>query len=128
MKYQKRTYRLWITSLLIIFICIVGTAREDAVTFDAATALGKPTLTIVSRTPSSVSMKYSKVNGATGYQIYRATKQDGPYKKIKTTKELTYKDTSASSKTAYYYKVRAFRKVDGKVVYGPWSNVTKYKR
>ena len=127
MKYQKRTYRLWITSLLIIFICIVGTAREGAVTFDAATALGKPTLTIVSRTPSSVSMKYSKVNGATGYQIYRATKQDGPYKKIKTTKELTYKDTSASSKTAYYYKVRAYKTGASKNTYGNFSAVKSVK-
>ena len=80
---------------------MVGTVSEDTLTFNAATALGKPTLTIVSRTPSSVSIKYSKVNGATGYQIYRATKQDGTYKKIKTTKELRLTWKTVSRATSY---------------------------
>lgn len=127
MQHFKRTYRLWITSLLILFTCMVGTVRKEALQYDAATVLGKPTLTIMSRTPSSVSLKYSKVNGATSYQIYRATKQDGTYQKIKTTKELTYKDTSTTSKTAYYYKVRACKTGASKNTYGNFSAVKRVK-
>ena len=76
-----------------------------------------------------VKVAWTNINGESGYQISRSTSKTGT-KIVSTysTTSGTYKYVSATKNTTYYYKVRAFRKVDGKVVYGPWSNVTKYKR
>ena len=83
----------------------------------------------VSTVKNVVKVAWTNINGESGYQISRSTSKTGT-KIVSTysTTSGTYKYVSATKNTTYYYKVRAFRKVDGKVVYGPWSNVTKYKR
>lgn len=70
---------------------------------------------------------------ATGYQIYRSDTADGPYKKIATVKDgsCSYQDTPsdafdpetiiASSGPTYYYKVRAYRKTNGKRYYSEFA-------
>ena len=75
----------------------------------------------MSRTTSSVNLKYSKIDGATGYQIYRSTTKDGTYTKVKTTSALTFKDTSTVGTKAYYYKVRAYKKGSQKTSYSNFS-------
>ena len=64
---------------------------------------------------------------ADGYQVYRSVKRNSGYgtKPYFTTKAgaTTYKNTKSLKKgTRYYYKVRAFKVVDGKNVYSDWSN------
>ena len=56
---------------------------------------GKPTL------------KWSKVDGAESYEVYRATDESGDYQKTFTTKGLTYTNTSAEEGQTYFYKVLA---------------------
>ncbi len=71
-----------------------------------------------------------KVAGASGYEICCSTKKDGNYKKIKTvTKGSTVKYTHRKLKSGrtYYYKVRAYRTVNGKKVYGSYSSVKSVK-
>lgn len=48
---------------------------------------------------------------------------------------MAYKTTTGTSKLVraikgkgYYYKVRAYKEVNGRKIYGPWSNVKYYKR
>lgn len=61
----------------------------------------------------------------TGYEIYRKSK-DESYKKIATVKSnkdfVKYKDTTVQTGETYTYKARAFRKLNGKVLY---SNFTE---
>ena len=61
-----------------------------------------------------VTLKWSKVAGATGYQVYRATSKGGKYSKLGTTKKLQYVNTSLAKSTKYFYKVRAYKKKGGK--------------
>ena len=68
-------------------------------------------------------IKYKKVSGATGYEIYRSTKKKTGYKKIAVTKKTSYKNKKLKSGKTYYYKVRAYRKVKGKKVYSAYSKV-----
>ncbi len=59
-----------------------------------------------------------------GYQVYRSTKKNGTYKKVKTTKSTTYSWTNTGLKVGkkYYYKVRGYKKVNGKTVYTKFSS------
>lgn len=71
-----------------------------------------------------VTIRWKKVDGASGYQIYRSQKKSRGYKRIKTiTKGRTVKYTTKKMKKGkrYYYKVRAYRKVGGKKVYSAYS-------
>jgi len=89
-------------------------------------ALLKPVLK-VSKGKRSATVKYGKVKGADGYEIYRSTRKNKGFKKIKTTAKTSYKNSKLKSKKTYYYKVRAYRKVDGKKVYSSFSKVKAVK-
>lgn len=68
-----------------------------------------------------VIVKFPKVSGAHGYEIYRSTKKSKGYKRIVTTKKTSYKDTDLKAGKKYYYKVRAYRKVKGKKIYSEFG-------
>ncbi len=62
---------------------------------------------------------------ADGYRIYRSTKKNIGFgtKPLFTTTKQTYKNTKNLKKgTRYYYKVRAYKVVDGKTYFSDWSN------
>ena len=62
---------------------------------------------------------------ADGYRIYRSTKKNSGFgtKPLFTTTKQTYKNTKNLKKgTRYYYKVRAYKVVDGKTYFSDWSN------
>ncbi|MEE0741561.1 MAG: hypothetical protein U0M21_04725, partial [Emergencia sp.] len=52
-------------------------------------------------------VEWKKVDGASKYEVYRATSKDGTYTKTFTTAGTTYINTSAKAGDTYYYKVRA---------------------
>lgn len=58
---------------------------------------------------TSLTLKWSKVSGANGYEIFRSTSKNGTYKKIKTVSGTTFKDTGLKKNKTYYYRVRAIR-------------------
>ena len=69
-------------------------------------------------------IKWEKISGASGYEVYRATSKSGKYSKIKTiTKNSTvsYVNSSLTKNKTYYYKVRAYRTVNGKKIYSSYS-------
>ena len=74
----------------------------------------------------SITVKWTVEGDATaadGYQVWRSTKHSSGYKKMFTTSKTSYKNTKGLKKgTRYYYKVRAYKVVDGKNVYSDWSN------
>ncbi|MBE5871154.1 MAG: hypothetical protein E7294_07840 [Lachnospiraceae bacterium] len=65
----------------------------------------------------TVVLNWKKVAGAKTYSIYRATKRDGKYKKLATTKKTTFSQGGLKTSQTYYYKVIANKvpiKVNGK--------------
>ncbi|MCM1283834.1 MAG: lectin like domain-containing protein [Muribaculaceae bacterium] len=61
----------------------------------------------------SITLKWGKVSGADGYEIFRATSKNGVYKKVATVKsgsKTSYKNSGLSKNKTYYYRVRAYRK------------------
>jgi len=70
-------------------------------------ALAKTTLTAVAKSKTSIKLSWTKVSGATKYEIYRATSKNGTYKKVATVKTLSYTNKKLKSNKTYYYKVKA---------------------
>jgi fibronectin type 3 domain-containing protein len=89
--------------------------------------------TVVNSTIQAASVDYNKIKvswysvpGANGYEVYRSTASTGTYSKIATLTSgstLTYTNSSVSTGTTYYYKVRAYRTINRVKVYSPHTKV-----
>ena len=90
----------------------------------AKAVLSAPTLSAGPTSKTAV-LEWSKVKGADGYQVYASDSQNGTYTRIKITKGTGATDESLLTGKTRYYKVRAYRKVNGKAVYGSFSKIKK---
>lgn len=78
----------------------------------ATPTLSKPAITKLTAGSKKITVKWTKVDGASGYKIYRATSKSGKYKLIKTVKSgktTYYTNKSLTKGKKYYYKVKAYR-------------------
>lgn len=114
----------------------VAVISKDAA--PAATDTPSDEMTVKKVTLSSVKsskagyakLKWKKVSGANGYEIYYSAEKNGTYKKLKTitkAKTNTYTKKKLASGKTYYFKLRAYKTVDGKKVYGKYSVVKSVK-
>lgn len=89
----------------------------------------QPVVKLSSTLKGKVKLTYTtKVSKKTdGYKIYMSTSKNGVYKLVKDTNKTTYTKTGLTSKKGYYFKVRAYRVVDGKNVYSSYSTAKYIK-
>lgn len=83
-------------------------------------------LTVTNQTENKIGIKWNKVNGASGYVIYRMDyKTNGKYKAIATVNNTVTKISNVSLETGrpYYYRVRAYKDVYGKKFYGAYPTL-----
>lgn len=110
--------------LLCIVLCLCTLMPTTAYMSFAAQAVkvgAVSSITLVSKTPSSIKFKWSKVKNATGYQVVFYNAKTKKWVVEKNTTALNYTDTGLNELTTYYYRVRAFVKKSGKVTYGKYS-------
>lgn len=86
----------------------------------------KLTVSYPSKTKATVKLSWNKVSGATGYQVMTGgnssmTMDDITYTATGTSKSISYSRSSSAYKR--YFKVRAYKTVNGKRTYGSWSAV-----
>ncbi len=76
------------------------------------------------QTADSITLKWGKIKGATGYEIYQYNTKTKKYKKIKTVKASVtkYKIKKLKAGKSYKFKVKAFAKKDGRL---RWSKTSK---
>ncbi len=77
-----------------------------------------------------LTVSWKAVSGADGYQIRYSKKKSMKNSKTVTVnngKKVTYTLSSLTRKKTYYVEVRAFRKENGKNVYGPYSSIKQKK-
>lgn len=76
-----------------------------------------------------VSLRWSRVKGASGYEVFRSVKRSSGYKKVaaKSAGIISCTDKKLAAKKTYYYRVRAYRTVGKKKVYGGFSPVSRVK-
>ncbi|MDO5521453.1 MAG: GH25 family lysozyme [bacterium] len=84
-------------------------------------------ITKISTSSRKVTLTYSKISGASGYAVYRSTSKNGKYTRLIYTTKTSYKNSYLTRNKKYYYKVRAYRVVKGKKVYGSYSGITSVK-
>ncbi len=85
---------------------------------------------VVSKDAKTLTVKWNKVSGASGYEVYRSTSKNGSYKKVTTIKKgstTSYNDKDLKAGKTYYYKVRAYKSVDGKKGYSSYSSIVSGK-
>ena len=70
---------------------------------------------------------WTKVEGATGYQVYRYDAAKGKYVLKASTTDNAYTDSKVSVGKTYKYKIRAVRTVNGKAVYSSYSKEKSIK-
>ena len=88
----------------------IGSDNEDLLnaTIHCAAGLGIPTITLTTASNGNPVIKWTKVNGAAQYEVYRSdTGKDNSFKIIRRTAGLTFTDTAAAAGKTYYYVVRA---------------------
>ena len=77
-----------------------------------------------------ICLTWKKVSGADGYEVFRASSKEGKYSKIKTIakgKNVNYTDEAITKYKTFYYKVRAYKTVQGKKVCGAYGDTASAK-
>ncbi|WP_434799405.1 SH3 domain-containing protein [Terrisporobacter vanillatitrophus] len=85
-------------------------------------------LTLKSKTTNSLTLSWTKVSNSDGYEIYKYDNSTGSYKLLKIISGNSnnyYTDSNLKANTSYTYKVRAYKMVDSKTVYGEYSSSLK---
>lgn len=82
---------------------------------------GVKTAKAASQGTYSVKVKWSKVSGAGGYVVYKAQSKNGSYKKCASVKGGSCIVKKLKPGKKYYFKVKAYRTVGSKKVYGAYS-------
>lgn len=92
----------------------------------AQTMLNTPTLKARSTSRGNVTLTWSKVAKASGYEIYYSTEKNGIYTKLKTVSRSSarrYVDSGLASGEKYYYTIRAYRTVNGVKTYSSYNTI-----
>lgn len=98
-----------------------------AVTTPAKVSIKTPT----TNKKHQITAKWSKVSGASGYQVQYC--QNSSCSKVITTKTISgqsktsYTGKNFTKGKKYYVRIRAYKTVDGKKYYGSWSTVKSIK-
>ncbi len=115
-------------------ITVTATTSDATYTVATKTFTTLPTVGKVSASTKAGNemalVSWKKISGATGYQVYRSTSKNGTYKKVKTITSgstTSYTNYLLTANKTYYYKVRAYKTVNGKNVYGSFSAVKSVK-
>lgn len=93
---------------------------------DALTVATPANFAVADYSYNKLKLTWSAVNGASGYRIYRSTSKTGTYKLVKTITSgttVSYINSGLSCGTTYYYKIRAFREVNGVKYFGGYASI-----
>lgn len=140
---MKRTTRRRIAAFALTALLVAGTLSGIAMPASAASttvvtltsvSTSKPakpssvkvSVSYPSKTKATIKVSWKKVSGASGYQIMTGgnssmTVDDAVYTTTGTSKSIGYSRGKSTYKR--YFKVRAYKTVNGRRVYGNWSDV-----
>ena len=103
---------------------------SDSIMVSAKPVLAKGKIKKVKAGKKKAKVTFTNIKGATGYEIeYKVAGKKAKKVTVKASKKKTLSKTikKLKRKKNCTFRVRAFRKVNGKKVYGPWSAKKKVK-
>lgn len=77
---------------------------------------------------TSLKISWNKVNGASGYRIYRVDEETGEWTyvtQIGSGSTTSYTEKGLKKNTSYQYRIRAYRTVNGEKIFGAYSALAK---
>lgn len=77
---------------------------------------------------TSLKINWGRVNGASGYRIYRVDAKTGKWDyvtQINSGSTTSYTEKGLKKNTTYQYRIRAYRTVNGEKVFGAYSSLAK---
>lgn len=87
--------------------------------------LAQPSISKLSN--NRVSLEWECISGASGYQVYWSASKNGKYASLcDYSKDYIGVSFDSPRGKTYWYKTRAYKIVDGKRIYGPWSTPKKF--
>ena len=93
-----------------------------------ATTVSKITMwKITQKGKGKVKVIWKKVIGSSGYQVQYSLNKKMRAAKLKKCKAASLTIKKLKKKKTYYVRVRAYKYVNGKKVYGKWSSIKKVK-
>jgi len=107
-------------SLLLALCLLLGGTQGILMPASGATAPpGVPSSPVAKAgVGGSISLSWKAVSGATGYVVYRCTRNSNTVARYAVVKSAAFTDKNVSANTFYKYKVRAYMTVSGKNIYG----------
>ena len=106
-----------IVPIIVIFCMLFSTTA-----FGAVKKPGKVEIISVEGNSVGITVKFKPQNGSVWYKLYYSEDEDFGYKSCIVNKTGSAFVSLDANKT-YYVKMRAYKKVDGKRYWGPYSNV-----
>ena len=92
----------------VVAVSADGATSEYSNAVTCVCDLACPTVTISNvESSGKVKLTWKAVDGATKYEVYRATSKSGTYKRLITTTKTSLTNTSVTKGKTYYYKVKA---------------------
>jgi len=96
--------------------------------FKGHTKPAVPTLKVKATAKGKATLTWKNVEGENGYEVYYSTKKTSGFKKLNYKANVKKSTLSGfKSKKTYYFKVKAYKKVNGKNVYSDYSKVVSVK-
>lgn len=102
---------------------------SDSSVASAKAAPPQTTVSSIKAVNRKAVITWKKQKNISGYEVYMSTKKKGGYRRVKTlaaSKTRYVKSGLAKGKT-YYFKVRSYKTVKGKKIYGEFGSVKKVK-
>ncbi len=84
-----------------------------------STKTAAPTVKITAASKKA-ELSWKKITGATGYQVYVAAPGEA-FERVAVTKETSYTVKGLKKGVTYKFRVRAYKKLDGKNIYGDYK-------
>lgn len=84
-------------------------------------------LTVAKSGKTAAKITWKSSGPAKGYEVYRSNSFNGKYSKVKALSKKTFTNKSLKKGKTYFYKVRAYKNINGKKAYGAFSAVKSIK-
>ena len=118
--------------IVTLVICMVMLSAVWVFAASSAAEIRVDGVKAVSYNYSKIRVSWDTVEDADGYIVYRASSENGTYRKSYTTdnpKKNWYINTNRKSGQVWWYKVRAYKLADGKKIFSKYSKpVSAYAR